>query len=99
MLPLNVMVLVFAIIAIVKLRQSVESTMLDVFLPVLLLVPAIYTLHIPHLPAISCYDAVLIPVGFAALLQRLLVVLTIGGFSVPTYGCWGLQLRDFIQIT
>lgn len=66
----NPLVLAFAIIALVRLRRSPESTMLDVFLPVLLLIPAIYYLHIPHIPPISCYDAVLIPLGVAALICR-----------------------------
>ena len=70
MLQSNLMVLAFAIIAFIKLRQSVEAVMLDVFLPVLLLVPAIYYLRIPHVPLISCSDAVLLPLGAAALLCR-----------------------------
>jgi hypothetical protein len=66
----NLLILVFAAIGFVKLRQSAESALLDVFLPVLLLVPAIYFLHIPHLPPLSCYDVVLLPLGAAALLSR-----------------------------
>jgi hypothetical protein len=60
-------VLVFAIITLVKLRQGVVSAMLDVFLPVLLLMPAIYFLRIPHIPLISCYGVVLLPLAIAAL--------------------------------
>lgn len=67
MLQYNVMVLVFAVITFVKLRQSVESAMLDVFLPVLLLMPAIYFLRLPGIPVVSCYDVVLLPLGIAAL--------------------------------
>jgi len=66
----NLMVLVFAIITFVKLRQSLESAMLDVFLPVLLLVPAIYFLRIPHVTPVSCCDVVLLPLGTAALVYR-----------------------------
>jgi hypothetical protein len=66
----NLMVLVFAIITFVKLRQSLESVMLDVFLPVLLLVPAIYFLRIPHITPLSCCDVVLLPLGFATLVCR-----------------------------
>ena len=70
MLQANLIVLVFTVITIFKLRQSVESAMLDVFLPVLLLIPAIYTLRIAHVPPISCCDAVLLPLGIAALVCR-----------------------------
>jgi hypothetical protein len=70
MLQYNLMVLVFAIIAFAKLWQSVESVMLDVFLPVLLLMPAIYLLRIPGLPIVSCYDVVLFPLAIAALVCR-----------------------------
>lgn len=66
----NLVVLLFGVIALVRLRESVESAALNVFLPVLLLVPAIYSLHIPHLPPISCSDAALIPIGFAAIASR-----------------------------
>jgi hypothetical protein len=70
MLQSNPMVLVFAIIVIVKLRQSVESAMLDVFLPVLLLMPAIYSLRIPGAPPLSCTDVVIIPLAVAAFFCR-----------------------------
>ena len=70
MLQFNLMVLVFTIITLVKLRQSPEVAMLDVFLPVLLLVPVIYFLRIPHVPVVACYDAVLLPLGIAALVSR-----------------------------
>jgi O-Antigen ligase len=70
MLQYNLLVLVFSIITIVKLQQSLEAAMLDVLLPVLLLLPAIYDLRIPHLPAVSGYDAVLLPLGIAALVCR-----------------------------
>lgn len=70
MLQFNLTVLVFTIITLVKLRQSVESTMLDVFFPVLLLMPTIYLLRIPHIPPFSCYDAVLFPLGIATIACR-----------------------------
>jgi hypothetical protein len=70
MLQYNLMVLVFAVITFVKFRQSVESAMLDVLLPVLLLMPAIYFLCIPSIPHVSCYDVVLFPLGIAALFGR-----------------------------
>jgi hypothetical protein len=70
MQPTNPMVLVFALIAIVRLRRSVEAAAVDVFLPVLLLVPSVFSLHIPHLPSLSCVDAVLLPIGIAALISR-----------------------------
>jgi O-Antigen ligase len=67
---LNPTVLLFAVLAIIQLRRSVESAMLDVFLPVLLLVPAVYWFRMPHLPAFPCVDAVLVPLAIAALITR-----------------------------
>jgi hypothetical protein len=63
------LVLLFAILAIVKLIQSAEAAVLDVFLPVLLLVPSVYALHIPHLPPLYAIDCVLLPIGIWALVS------------------------------
>lgn len=63
-------VLVFTIFAIIRLRRSPESAMIDVCLPALLLVPSFCILRIPHIPYISCVDAALIPIAFVTLVRR-----------------------------
>ena len=70
MLQFNLMVLAFGFLAILKLRESAEVAMLDVFLPTLLLMPATYFLRVPHLPLVSCYDLALYPIGIAAIVSR-----------------------------
>lgn len=70
MLQFNLMVLAFGVIAVIKLRESVEAAMLDVLLPTLLLMPATYFLHVPHVPLVSCYDVALYPIGIATIWCR-----------------------------
>jgi hypothetical protein len=70
MMQLNLMVLIFTILTFVQLRRSEEAAMLNVLLPALLLVPAIYYLRIPHLPPVSCYDAALLPLGVVVLFRH-----------------------------
>jgi O-antigen ligase len=68
---LNPMVLIFTILALAKMRRSIEAATVDVLLPVLLLVPSIFSLRLPHLPPIFCYQAALYPIGIATLFCRL----------------------------
>jgi hypothetical protein len=67
---MNIQMLALTIFAIVKLRQSVEAALLNVFLPVLLLVPSVYVLTVPHIPPISPTGAVLIPIAIWAVITR-----------------------------
>ena len=70
MLQFNLVVLAFGVVALVRLRQSVEAAMLDVLLPTLLLMPATYFLRVPHVPLLSCYDVALYPIGIATICCR-----------------------------
>ena len=66
----NPLILIFAVLTLVVSQRSVESALLDVFLPVLLLVPATFILLIPHLPPTTCIGAVLLPLGIVAIVTR-----------------------------
>jgi len=94
-------IILFAtIIAIVEInRRSVADSLIDVGLSALLLVPAIYSLHIPHLPTIGFGDATIVPIGIATLVkygkqwkfQRsdLWLVLFIGGLYCAEFSSTG----------
>src|SRR5579862_1396977 len=65
---MEIIILVATIIAIVEIkRRSIADALIDVGLPSLLLIPAIYSLHIPHLPTIGFADAAMIPIAIATL--------------------------------
>jgi hypothetical protein len=60
-----------ALIAIyVMKRWSLETAILNVYLPVLMLIPSFYSTRIPHLPGIGCQSAAIAPIVFVALLTR-----------------------------
>lgn len=65
---MEIVILLATVLAIVEIkRRSIFDAVINVLLPVFLIVPAIYSLHIPHLPTIGCLDAALIPIGIATL--------------------------------
>lgn len=47
-------------------RKKVETALLAVYLPTLLLLPNEYAYRIPHLPSLSIAQAALLPIGFVA---------------------------------
>jgi len=65
---MEIIILVATVLAIMEIRRrSIFDAIIKVLLPCLLIVPAIYSLHIPHLPIIGFADAALIPIAIAAL--------------------------------
>jgi hypothetical protein len=52
-------------------RGSPRSALLNVYLPVLLLLPQYYFLRLPHLPPLSFADAAMLPLGLAMLLTEM----------------------------
>jgi O-Antigen ligase len=65
---MEIIVLLATIIAIIEIkRHSIADSLIKVGLPSLLIIPAIYSLHIPHLPTIGFADAALIPIAVALL--------------------------------
>ncbi|MFT4111126.1 O-antigen ligase family protein [Silvibacterium sp.] len=62
-------VVLFALAAafLVMKRQSIGSAVLNVYLPVLLLVPPFYSLRLPHLPALTAADMAVFPIGLAVI--------------------------------
>jgi len=67
---MHLTLLAFFVLAIVKFQKSAESAVLDVFLPVLLLVPMGFTLGIAHLPPLSGVSLVTLPIATGALASR-----------------------------
>jgi len=67
---MNPIVIVFAGLTLFSLRKSPESAVIDVLLPALFLVPFAFAMHIPHLPTLTCIDAVLLLIGLASLATR-----------------------------
>ena len=65
---MEIIVLLATVIAIIEIkRHSVSDAVIKVMLPALLIVPAIYSVHIPHLPTIGVSEAATIPIAIAAL--------------------------------
>lgn len=56
---------------LVMLRQKTQGAFLNVFLPVLLLIPVDYFLRLPNLPPINIVDAVLVPLGMGMIIMDL----------------------------
>lgn len=103
------LVLLPAIPAIwVILTQSIEDAIIKVYLPVLLLFPTYYILHVPHLIGINAVDAVLIPIVTVSLVKYrkrwkwrrtdlwLLLFALGNGYSMATNASTGL--RAFFEI-
>ena len=63
---MELIVLLATVLAIIEIkRHSVVDALINVALPALLIAPAVYSLHIPHLPIIGFADAALLPIGVA----------------------------------
>lgn len=69
MLSLSPAIFIIALIAIVQSSRSTDSALVDVFLPVVLLVPAGIGFYLPHFTTLSCEQAVLIPIGIAGIVR------------------------------
>jgi O-Antigen ligase len=79
----NIDVFAIAVIAIfVMKRWGVETAILNVYLPVLMLIPTFYGMRIPHLPGINCQASALIPIVFVMLLTQV--------------RAWQFRLSDFL---
>lgn len=46
--------------------RSVEDALIDVFLPVMVVIPTFYILHVPHLMGFDAHDAALLPIVVVA---------------------------------
>ena len=65
---MEIIILLATVIAIIEIkRHSVADATINVLLPALLIIPAIYSLHIPHLPIIGFADAAMIPIAIATI--------------------------------
>ena len=65
---MEIIVLLATVIAIIEIkRHSVSDALINTGLFTLLIIPAIYSMHIPHLPIIGFSDAAMIPIGIAAI--------------------------------
>ncbi|GGG93450.1 O-antigen ligase family protein [Silvibacterium dinghuense] len=64
-------IVLFALVAsIVVMRQhSIRRAVLDVYLPVLLLIPPFYSLRLPHLPSLTFVDMAIFPIGLALMFR------------------------------
>jgi hypothetical protein len=63
---MEIVILLATVFAIVQIkRRSIADALIYVGLPALLIAPAIYSVHIPHLPAIGFGDAAMIPIAIA----------------------------------
>lgn len=69
---MNLVLLIPAVISLVLvIRGRIQTAFLSVYLPALLLFPEEYAVRLPHLPTLSAAEFVLLPIGFAGLVQLL----------------------------
>jgi hypothetical protein len=65
---LNFIIIIPAVIACVLIaRKSARAALLDVYLPVLMLLPIYFVFRIKHLPPLTFADAAILPIGIAML--------------------------------
>jgi hypothetical protein len=80
-----VVMLTIAALTIYQLqRNSVESAVLNVYLPVMMLIPTFYGYRIPHLPGFTCQVPALIPIMVVVLSSRM------EGFTFKRMDLWVL---------
>ena len=67
----NIDVFLIGVAAVwVAKRWGLESAILNVYLPALMLIPTFYGMRIPHLPGVNCQGAALIPLIFIMLMTQ-----------------------------
>jgi len=65
---MEIIILLATVFAIIEIkRHSVSDALINVGLFTFLIIPAVYSLHIPHLPIIGFSDAAMIPIAIAAI--------------------------------
>jgi hypothetical protein len=78
---------------LVLVLGSVRKALLDVYLPVLLLLPQYYVLRLPHLPPLGFADATMLPLGVA------LVALALRNWRFAWMDLWVLLSAAFVGLS
>jgi O-antigen ligase len=69
---MNLIILIPAVVCCVVLaRGSASKALVNVYLPVVLLLPLIYSLRFPHLPPMTFADTAILPLGAAMLMTQM----------------------------
>ena len=69
---MNLIILIPAVVCLVVLaRGSAQKALVNVYLPVVLLLPLIYSLRFPHLPPLTFADTAILPLGVAMLMTQM----------------------------
>ncbi len=69
---MNLIILIPAVICwVVLARGSAQKALVNVYLPVILLLPHYFSLRFPHLPPLTFADAAILPLGAAMLLTQM----------------------------
>ncbi len=67
----NLSVMALAAIAIYVMRRwDIETAILNVYLPVMMLIPSFYGMRLPHLPGIDCQGIALLPIVLGMLFTK-----------------------------